>query len=295
VLKVMVTVGDRVSEGKPLLLLDSPDVDTDVSNFRQAVAKVAGAKSAVAKADADASREQDLFARGAVAQKDVLSAQAQLAQAKSDLAQANASEEEARRKLRVFGIQEEGDNNIFIRAPVSGKVLDLSVTAGEYRNDTSAPVMTIANLSSVYMSADVPETSIRFMHLGQPVIITFDAYPDQQFTGRVAHIGDTVDPNTRTIKVRASLPNGDEKFRPDMFGQLQIESPPQQMLTVPVEAIVQTANGPTVYRQAGVGHFEPVNVKLGNRVANRIAVASGLRPSDQVVADGSMLIGSSVH
>ena len=81
-------------------------------------------------------------------------------------------------------------------APVSGKVLDLTVAAGEYRNDTSAPVMTIADLSTVYISADVPETSIRMVHVGQQVSIKLDAYPDEKVVARVARVGDAVDPTT---------------------------------------------------------------------------------------------------
>jgi cobalt-zinc-cadmium efflux system membrane fusion protein len=288
--RVMVTVGDSVRRGTPVLVVDSPDTGTAISNYRQAIAKVTQTKSELAKAEADLSRIQDLFSRGAVAQKDVLSAQAQLAQAQSDIAQAQATQEEATRKLRIFGIEPTSKNDgVFVPAPVSGKVLDLSVAAGEYRNDTSAPVMTIADLSTVSMSADMPETSIRLIHIGQQVQIKLDAYPDGKVTGRIARIGDTVDPTTRTIKVRVSVPNPVEKFRPEMFGQLLIEGSPREVITVPVGAVVQTPNSPVVYRERGSGQYDPAPVTLGDRMGDRIAILSGLKKSDRIVTDGSML------
>jgi cobalt-zinc-cadmium efflux system membrane fusion protein len=292
VVRVLVTVGDSVRRGAPVLAVDSPDTGTAISNYRQAIAKLSQTKSALAKAEADLNRTQDLFSHGAVALKDVLSAQAQLTEAQSDLAQAQAANEEAARKLRIFGIEPDSKNNeILVPAPVSGKVLDLTVAAGEYRNDTSAPVMTIADLSTVYMSADVPETSIRVVHVGQQVGIKLDAYPDEKVVARVARVGDTVDPTTRTIKVRASIPNPTEKFRPDMFGQLYIQGAPREVITVPVGAVVQTANSPVVYRERNPGRYDAAPVVIGDRIGDRIAILSGLRKSDRIVIDGSMLAG----
>ncbi|HEX6546929.1 MAG TPA: efflux RND transporter periplasmic adaptor subunit [Bryobacteraceae bacterium] len=293
VTKVMVTVGDSVRQGMPLIILDSPDTDAAVSDYREAVAKRISAQSNVAKSEADLSRAQDLLQHGAVAQKEVLSANAQLTQSRSELAQARAEEERTLRKLRIFGIQPDGNSDeVIVRAPVSGKVLDLSITPGEYRNDTSAPVMTIADLSNVYMTADVPETSIRFTSVNDRVTIHLDAYPDQQFTGRVTKVGDTVDPATRTIKVRVLLQNPDGKLRPDMFGQLAIDGPPQDVITAPTSAIVQTESAAIVYRERAEGQFDPVQVKLGDHAGNRTVILKGLSPGDRIVTDGPMLIRS---
>lgn len=293
VTKVMVTVGDSVRQGMPLIVLDSPDTDTAVSDYHQATAKRISAQSNVAKSEADLSRAQDLLEHGAVAQKEVLSANAQLTQSRSELAEARAEEERTTRKLRIFGIQPDGNTDeVIVRSPVSGKVLDLSITPGEYRNDTSAPVMTIADLSSVYMTADVPETSIRFTSVNDRVTIRLDAYPDEEFTGRVTKVGDTVDPATRTIKVRVLLQNADGKLRPDMFGQLDIEGPPREVVAAPASAIVQTESAALVYREQGRDQFEPVQVKLGERVGNRTVILKGLAAGDRIVTDGPMLIRS---
>ncbi len=118
-------------------------------------------------------------------------------------------------KPGVFG------QKVTVSAPISGKVLEMSVTAGEYRNDTTAPVMTIADLSTVWGRSDVPESAIRFIQPGEPIDVQLTAYPGETFHGRVTRIADTVDPQTRTIKVRAEMSNAHERLRPEMFGTIR--------------------------------------------------------------------------
>src|SRR5262249_13360607 len=156
------------------------------------------------------------------AQKDVIAAETTLTQAKSDVAQTEAALEETRKKLQIFGIEpDQFSQDILVRAPVSGKVLEISVAAGEYRNDTTAPVMTIADLSTVFMTGGVPESQIRLIQPGEQIEIRLSAYPGETFRGQVKRIGDTVDPQTRTVKVRAELPNPAGRLRPEMFGEIR--------------------------------------------------------------------------
>lgn len=292
--RVMVGIGDSVAQGQPLLAVDSPDVGTAASNYRQAHARVSQSKAALAKAEADLSRTQDLYANRALAQKEVLSAQATLAQAKSDVEQAQAAADESLRRLQIFGLQPgEFNQDIVVRAPLRGKVLDISVAAGEYRNDTSAPLMTIADLSSVYMAADVPESQIRLVTRGERVEITLGAYPGEVFQGKVARIADTVDAQTRTIKVRAELSNPHGKFRPDMFGEMRHEETFRDVPVVPPGAIVQSDQRSVVYREKSRGVFEPVAVTFGKQEADLVPVLSGLSAGDRVVTDGAMLLRGS--
>src|SRR5215470_13604397 len=105
-------------------------------------------------------------------------------------------------RLRLLGLKPgEAEPLVVVRAPLAGKVMEISIVAGEYRNDTTAPVMTIADLRRVWMTSDVPENSIRLISVGESVDITLDAYPGQAFSGRVERVADTLDPKTRTIKV----------------------------------------------------------------------------------------------
>jgi membrane fusion protein, heavy metal efflux system len=289
--QVMVTIGDAVSQGQPVIALDSPEIGAALSAYRQAQARVTQAKAGQAKAESDLNRIKDLFDNRAVAQKEVISAETTLTQAKSDVAQAEAALQETQKKLQIFGLQSDQPvQDIKVRAPVSGKVLEISVTAGEYRNDTSAPVMTIADLSTVFMAADVPEDRIRFIQPGEHVEINLSAYPGEIFRGQVKRISDTVDPQTRTIKVRAELQNPAGRLRPEMFGEIRHKQGLRDMPVVPAGAIVQGDQRNVVYRENSPGVFEPVEVMFGGREGDRVPILSGIKPGDRIVVDGPMLL-----
>ena len=289
--QVMVTIGDAVRQGQPVIALDSPETAAALSAYRQAQAKVTQAKAAQTKAEADLNRIKDLFDNRAVAQKEVIGAETALAQAKSDVAQAEAGLEETQKKLQIFGLQsDQAVQDILVRAPVSGKVLEISVAAGEYRNDTSAPVMTIADLSTVFIAADVPEDRIRFIQPGEQVEINLSAYPGETFKGQVKRISDTVDPQTRTIKVRAELQNPAGRLRPEMFGEIRHKQGLRNMPVVPAGAIVQGDQRNIVYRENSPGVFEPIEVTFGRRDGDRVPIVSGIKPGDRIVVDGAMLL-----
>jgi membrane fusion protein, heavy metal efflux system len=289
--QVMVTIGDAVSQGQPVIAMDSPEIGAALSAYRQAQARVVQAKAGQAKAEADLNRIKDLFDNRAVAQKEVISGETTLTQAKSDVAQAEAALQETQKKLQIFGLQsDQAVQDILVRAPVSGKVLEVSVAAGEYRNDTSAPVMTIADLSTVFMAADVPEDRIRFIHSGEQVEIKLSAYPGEIFRGQVKRISDTVDPQTRTIKVRAELQNPTGRLRPEMFGEIRHKQGLRDMPVVPAGAIVQGDQRNIVYRENSPGVFEPVEVMFGGREGDRVPILSGIKPGDRIVTDGPMLL-----
>lgn len=291
VTRVMAAVGDAVSEGQPLLSIQSPDASMAVSAFQQTLARLGETKATLTKAEADLSRVKDLYTGRAIAQKEVVSAEASFAQAKSAVEQAKAAQDESLRRLEILGVKP-GETNptIQVRAPLAGKVLDLSVASGEYRNDTSAPLMTIADLSSVFMAADVPESQIRLVTRGETVKITLSAYPDEVFTGTVARIADVVDPQTRTIKVRAALSNAQGRLRPDMFGEIRHEETFRMVPVIPSSAIVQSDKRSIVYREKSVGVYEPVTITFGKQEGDRVPVLSGLAAGDRIVIDGGMLL-----
>ncbi|MBO0800943.1 MAG: efflux RND transporter periplasmic adaptor subunit, partial [Blastocatellia bacterium] len=159
--RVMVSLGDSIAAGQPVLLIESPDANEAEANYsqsqaliNQAEATLAQAKAGMAKAKADYDRTADLIEHDAIAQKEVINTESVYKQAKAVVDQAAAAVEQARvarqqalKKLNILGL-EPGNSKpqLAVRAPLAGKVLEISVVAGEYRNDTTAPVMTIADL-----------------------------------------------------------------------------------------------------------------------------------------------------
>lgn len=291
VTSVAVKLGDFVRQGAPLLTVESADVEAAVSGFQQAQASVTQAKSALAKSQMDLDRARDLYEHGAVPQKEVYNAQAVTVQAQAAVEQAQAATEQARRRLQILGVNPGSfGQRVTVSAPISGKVLEMSVVNGEFRNDLSAPVLTIADLSSVWVTSDVPETAIRLVHTGEPVKIDLAAYPGESFRGRVTLIGDTVDPQTHIVKVRAELPNPDGRLKPEMFGSIQLAEQSEPRATVPAAAIISTAGKSLVWQETGKGIFRKVAVTTGAQIGDRVAVLSGLQPNDRVVVDGVMLL-----
>ncbi|MCC6392262.1 MAG: efflux RND transporter periplasmic adaptor subunit [Bryobacterales bacterium] len=218
VMTVLARVGDLVSQGQPLIRMESPDVDQAVSNYLQSQAAVTQAQAALDKARTDLERNRELSAQNAIPQKDVLNAEALEAQSEAGFLQAQAANEQNKRRLEILGaVPGRFGQSVSVPAPITGKVLDISITPGEYRNDLNAPVMTIADLSSVWISCEVPETAVGRVRIGEGVSIQFVAFPGRTFRARVAQIADVVDPQTRTVNVRAELPNPGGLLRPEMF------------------------------------------------------------------------------
>jgi membrane fusion protein, heavy metal efflux system len=289
--RVLVHVGDAVHEGQPLFTLESPDADSATSAHMQADAAVTQARATLLKAQADADRTNDLFEHNAVAKKEVLNADNALAQAQASLDQALAGREQAERRLAVLGLTpRDFKQQLTVRAPLSGKVLELSVVPGEFRNDTSAPVMTIADLSTVWVSSQVPETYIRFIQLGEHVDIQLVAYPDETFEGRVLRIDDTVDPQTRTVKVHAEMNNPQGRFRPEMFGSIHHIESMAKMAVVPAGAVLENDGQSIVFVESPPGAFQRRTVTVGKKAGDRLRILKGLAPGETVVVDGAMLL-----
>src|SRR6266404_5661060 len=160
---VLVRLGGRVEQGQPVVTLESPDAEAAVAAFLQAQATERQARATLHKAEADLARATDLYQVRAVAEKDVLSAQNDAAQARLGIEGAEAARQQAARKLELLGLRSDAFRQAaLVRAPISGKVLEINVAPGEYRaavsfsTDTTAPLLIIADLSTVWVTADVP-------------------------------------------------------------------------------------------------------------------------------------------
>ena len=297
VTRVMGQLGDTVEKGQPLVELDSPDADAAISTFLQTQASERQAGATLAKARADLTRATDLYEYKAIAEKDLLSARNDLAQATEALETAHAANDQARRKLELLGLTPKASRQpVFVRAPFSGKIIEVNVAPGEYRaaisfhTDTTAPLMTIADLSTVWVSAEIPEPAVRLIHAGEPVSINFVSFPDESFTGKVTRIGDVLDPQTRTLKVLVELLNPQGRLRPEMFGSLRLFGPKRMVPVVPPGAIVQEYGQSLVFVERKPGQFERRQVSTGLRLGAAVSVLSGVQVGDRVITDGAVLL-----
>ena len=219
------------------------------------------------------------------------SAESALAQANAGFEQARASQNQAERRLAVLGLRKDDvSQEVVLRSPLAGKILELTVVPGEFKNDTSTSVMTIADLSTVWVTSQVPESYIRFVRVGERVEIDLVAYPGETFDGRVSRIADTVDPQTRTVKVQAEMENSGGRFRPEMYGSIHHVESTERMTVVPVAAVVQDGERTVVFVERSPGRFEERHVSVGKRAGDLVRIRSGVTPGDTVAVDGVMLL-----
>lgn len=290
VVRVDVRVGDRVGAGDVLLALVSPEADAAIAEYEGSEADVLAARAALVKATADRARVQSLFAHDAVARKEVDNVEAAYAGARSQVVRAEAERKRTLRRLRLLGLGPDSGDEVAVRAPIAGAVLELHVAPGEFRSDLAQPLMTIADLSRVLVSADVPEDVIRFITPGEPVDIELVAYPGEVSSARVVRIADTVEPSTRTIEVLADLPNPAGRFRPEMFGRVRHHHTSAMMPTVPRSAVIEHDGEHIILVERARGRFDIRPVTIRARAGDRVGLAAGAAPGERVVVDGGFLL-----
>src|SRR5215831_15126556 len=224
---LMVQLGERVVQGQELAVIDSGDL-------AQAYADIEKAKSVRTLTKNALDRQLNLEKAGGTAIKD-------REQAQSDYNQAVAELERSETRLRAIGIpadQKEQSRLLSLKAPVSGSVIDLQVARGAFLNDPTAAIMTIADLGTVWVTANVPEKDTALVTKGQDVEVVLPAYPGEVFAGKALFVSDVLDPDTRRTKVRIAFENPAVRLKPNMFADATFLAPRQTMQVVPTQALV---------------------------------------------------------
>jgi Cu(I)/Ag(I) efflux system membrane fusion protein len=207
----------------------------------------------------------------------------------------------ARQRLKLLGVKDHqiaalektGQPNIrlSIYTPLAGIVIEKLVLQGQYVN-VGDPLFTIADLSTVWVEAEVYESDFSFIKIGQKVDIDSQSYPGKTFTGRVSFIYPFLDPKTRTVKVRVEIANPGLRLKPDMFVKAAVKIPLGDALVVPVAAVMDNGKRQVVWQEIKPGMFAPRDVKIGARVGDSVQILSGLMRGDKVAASGGYLIDS---
>ena len=288
---VMAKLGDTVARGQPLVAIESAAVAEAESAFVQSEASVRQAEIASTKAEADLGRITDLYEHQAVAQKEVLAAQTTAALTKASVELARSVRDQARRRLELLGLKAgEFQQRIVVTAPISGKVMEINVVEGEFRNEINTPLVTINDLSRVWVESEVPESKIRLFRLGGIAQLELIAFPNEIFRAKVTRIADSVDSETRTIKVDAEMENASGKLRPEMFGSLRYSTGETSSPWIPEGAVVRLNGVDLVFVEKSAGRFLSVPVELGKPQQGGFPVSKGLKAGDRVVTQGAVYL-----
>jgi Cu(I)/Ag(I) efflux system membrane fusion protein len=192
----------------------------------------------------------------------------------------------------IDAIEQSGEPRrlVIVAAPQSGVVVNRGVTVGT-SVDPSTTLLTIADLSRVWVLAEVPEASMSAVRVGEPAQLDFPASGLSPFTARVEFVYPTLTERTRTLRVRLSAANPSGALRPGLYGTAAFAAAGQNVMTVPRDAVVDTGLQQHVFVVAG-DRFEPRPVTLGAQLADRVEVREGLKEGEQVVAAGVFLLDS---
>ncbi len=278
-LEMTVHPGDRVRQGDTLAVVESSDLAAARADYQKA--KVAADKAARAL-----ERATILFENQVLPEKDYLEARADAETSRSDLKRAGDN-------LRILGVDpDEAGDRITVHAPRAGAVLDVGAAQGELSKslDSPAPLCTVANLDAVWVVGDVYEKDLMNLSPGAPVEVTVSAYPGEIWRGRVASLADTIDPSTRTLKVRVTLPNVDHRLKPEMFASIRVLRAAAERVVIPPSAVLRDGATSSVFVRQPTGRYERRPIVLGQSVENGVEVMSGLQPGDVIVVEGAALL-----
>lgn len=284
-------VGDQVSKGDTLFTIDSPDL-------LQAESALLASAGVLELQTRTLARVKQLLKTGGGAQKDV-------DQATSDQQTAEGNSKAARDAVRIFGktdaeidrivAERKLDSTLIVPSPISGQIIARNAAPGLYVQPGNAPApYTLADLSTMWMVANVIETDAPAYRLGQPVEVRVPAYPEMTFRGNVTTIGMNIDPNSHRQLVRSVIQDPLHKLRAGMLASFTIETePPRETVAVPAEAIVREGDGTmTVWVTTDQRRFERRTVKTGIEQDGWVQILSGLNLGEQVASTGAIFLSN---
>lgn len=293
VVDVYVDLGQEVKAGALLAILYSSELGLAQSGYLKAVAKLYVAERAFKRARSLLEEKVIGLAEMQRREGEMIGARAETREARDRLRLIGMSDEDIRRLDREQTIQ----SHVPIVAPFDGRVIVRNLTKGEVV-ETTEKLFVVADLSEVWVIANIPEKDIPYIHHDQlkheqtvEVIVT--AYPDQVFRGKITYVGDVLDPATRTMRLRLELPNADRKLKPEMYATIRVYSDAENnVLVVPESSVQRDRDKKFVFVQRDPQSFEVRDVKLGQSSGDMVKVLNGLQEGESIVTQGAFVLKS---
>jgi membrane fusion protein, heavy metal efflux system len=295
VTKINVDLGQPISIGTSLAEIDSPDFAQALANARTAVGNLAAADKAY-------SRSKELLAHGAAAAKDVEAAEAAFVAAVAERDRAEAV-------LANYGGKDKSTNAVYIlRSPIAGDLVDKNINPGqELRADLMlanaptlfTPIFVVSDPTKLWLQLDVAESDLPSLQPGLRLQIFSRSFPGKTFDGVVDRIGSTMDPSTRTVKIRGIVNNPDKLLKAEMYvlvDVVQAASKAGEMgVEVSSKALFMKGDDSFVFLEDAPGTYERKQVKVGIEKDNKVPIFEGVSPGQKVVVEGALLLQSIVE
>jgi cobalt-zinc-cadmium efflux system membrane fusion protein len=274
--QVMVSLGDRVQQGQTLLTLRSAELSELNSELISARAELRIAQREYLSAKA-------LFDDKMLSERELFEAEAAVTQAQAEI-------ERIENTLSIHGVSDQ--RGIFtIKSPISGYILERNVSAGSNISDDGDEIFTIADLSTVWIIANVHAGDLMFVKENMPVEITTHAYPGEVFHGKINAMSRVFDPEERVLKARIVMPNKDLQFKPEMFVDVKLKSETNRLaVAIPSEALIFDNNRHFVVVENADGTFENREVVVQGQHEGVAYITTGLKEGEEVVVKNQLLI-----
>ena len=286
--EVFANAGDYVKKGQPLAIIDSPELGEAQSQYLKAKTAFEIAEKSFERAKIVL--EGKVISTGEFQRREgeYLSARTDLKAAEDRLHLLGMTEKE----LSAIGKEHTINSRVAIYSPISGAVIERHLTLGEVVEPVK-PLFTVADLSNLWVIADVTEVDIPKVKKGQTVVITVSAYPEKVFKGKLSYISEVIDPETRGVKVRAEVENAKGTLKPEMFATVRIStSEREKVIAVPESAVQREGNKPIVFVAVGDREFEKRVIEIGPRFDGLHRVLSGVKEGEKIVVKGAFTLKS---
>lgn len=307
--RVYVRSGDRVRPGDPLAAYDNIELGELMAEYRRALAELEKTRADADVAARALERARSLVELGALSTAEYDRRRAEEVAARAAVQSQQAILASLERRLQRFGMSaadlarhapaEIGQvpalgSQALVRAPFGGVVIATQVAEGE-TVDPERELFTIASLSTVWVQGHVYEKDIASIVEGQDVTVSVDAYPGETFAGTLTSVSDTLDPNTRTARVRCEVANPGGRLKLEMFATVEIPtSRRREALVIPVAAVQRLDNRFVVFVKASDTEFRVREVRLGAESGGRVEVTAGLTAGERVVVEGALMLKSTL-
>lgn len=295
ILEVRAKVGDRVQAGQTLATFDNVEAGELMAQEQSARAELARLKAQLVAVARQTDRSRRLADIGAGAEKDYESGKAEQEGVEANIRSQQAVLDSLRQRLRRFGVPDgstQATAQTVLRAPFAGVVTKATASPGDVI-DAGRDVFTVADLSRVWVQAEVYEKDLGRIRTGQNAVITVDTYPNEFFAGRVTYIGDVLDLQTRTARVRCEVDNHDMRLKTGMFANVELPTTfSKQALVVPSSALQQVEGKNVVFVRHSSTQFEKREVEKGVTVSGQTEIVSGLKAGEPVVTQGAFHLKS---
>ncbi len=277
-LDVLVQAGDHIKVNQALAYLSSPDMGS-------MQADVAKAKSDLAQAERNYSRNKDLAEAGVIAGKD-------LEQAQTDLSSSKVEATRAEVKLRSFGTTNDVDQKFTIKSPIAGIIVERNTNPGlEWRSDqVSLPLFIVSDPTYLWCWIDAPEEAFSSIHKGMQVTLHSSAWPNEAFSAQIDFIQDSLDPMSHTLKVRAKLRNVDLKLKSEMYVMAALSKANNTLLDIPTRAVFLNESTKMVFVKTSEGVYTRKVIVPVASTKEWVSISSGLNKGDEVVVDGAIFL-----